>query len=337
MSRRGASLLLLAGLVALMRAGFVRAEEPSLPELRARLISSADEDEASAVLDALAKRVGSDAALPDAGALGDWLGRLPPDTARRYPVRLHRAWAYLTAMRGDEAVALLRDLLVERPGEGVLLAYLGEGLRQSGAHDEAVRVLLAAARTDYAEPFLRDSVLKTAFELRRDRTPRHATSLPEYGKVFDAFLALRADALLHAVAARWMLDDHRAYADSDTPRTRIWAAFAGRHALAALRADPATGGGARLALDAALALEPADRETEGRTPYFDLLAWAYRLGDRPDLDAHEIPQVMPLLAEAALAEGRYELAYRMARRRLDLSDSPAARRVLERLPPDVGD
>ena len=43
------------------------------------------------------------------------------------------------------------------------------------------------------------------------------------------------------------------------------------------------------------------------------------------------------MIESALREGRYELAARLARQRLDLSDSPAARRVLAALPPDLGD
>ena len=111
------------------------------------------------------------------------------------------------------------------------------------------------------------------------------------------------------------------------------------HALAALVAegDAAAGDGTRLAFDAAAALAPQDRESDGRTLRFDLLAWAYRLGNRPDDDTHTLPAAVALLAEAALQEERYELAARLARQRLDLSDSPAARRVLAALPPDIGD
>jgi hypothetical protein len=70
---------------------------------------------------------------------------------------------------------------------------------------------------------------------------------------------------------------------------------------------------------------------------FDLLAAAVRLGAGAESDAHEVPEALAALAEAAFTQGRFALAERMARRRLAISDSPAAKRVLLSLPPDVGE
>lgn len=137
--------------------------------------------------------------------------------------------------------------------------------------------------------------------------------------------------------ARALLDDLKAFETTTSERGQAWALFAGELAHGLLARAPGLEGGLDLAADAGLALTDLDRAKEGRTPRFDLLARAYALGRIPEREGHERPELLAVLAEAALAEGRYELAHRLARERLAISESPAARRVLLRLPPDVGD
>ena len=92
-----------------------------------------------------------------------------------------------------------------------------------------------------------------------------------------------------------------------------------------------------MAYDAAVFLEAADEASAGDSPRFELLTHAVKLGDAEAMDRpHPLPKALVLLGEAALAEGRYALAYRMASRRLDISWSPRARRLLDALPPDLG-
>jgi hypothetical protein len=145
------------------------------------------------------------------------------------------------------------------------------------------------------------------------------------------------DRVVEATIARALLDDLAAFDKSTTARGKAWATEAGRLALSVLRKERGVTGGAKMALDAAEALDAQDVENGGRTVRFDLLALAYDLGKPVDREGHDLPGVLILLAEAALREQRYELAHRLARERLALSESPAARRILLRLPPDVGD
>ena len=94
---------------------------------------------------------------------------------------------------------------------------------------------------------------------------------------------------------------------------------------------------ARLAFDLARQRTTLPADAKDLPTRFDLLAQAVRLGETPGGEGHEVPEALAALAEEALGKGRWLLADKMARRRLAISDSPAARRVLLALPPDVGD
>ncbi len=335
-------LTLLAALAALGRAE----DRVDLEALRVRLLEAQTRAATDEALDALADRIGQRPGFADHGAFADYLGRLPGEAASRSRVRLRRGWAYLAAARTQAAIDLLEGLAAGGGEDGpVARAYLGEATRQGGDLEQAVLHLAAAVAAGYHDAFVVDAALKTTFQLRQRKASKAFDGLPDYVGALETILEAyahahaRAPTTLHGVAARWLLDDYGAYAVPGRDRAMAWAAKAAEHALAALGQDgrAAAGDGTQLAFDAAAALEPEDRESAGRTPRFDLLAWAYRLGTRPDEDTHTMPAAVALLAEAALLEERYELAERLARERLDLSDSPAARRVLAALPPDVGE
>ena len=82
---------------------------------------------------------------------------------------------------------------------------------------------------------------------------------------------------------------------------------------------------------------PSSPSALGDPTPFDALAVAVRLGERASGEGHELPEALAELAAEALAKGRYVLADRLARRRLAISDSPTARRVLRAMPADAGD
>lgn len=323
-------------------AGVGRSEEADLDSLRGRLVGARTPLAVDEALDALAERIGSSGGFEDARDFGDWLGQLPPEVAERSRVLLRRGWAYLAARRPADAAAPLHAVL-EHGGEetGVALAYLGEAARLAGEPARAFERLTAACLEGYRTAFVVESAHKAAFVMRQEKPSKAFDDLPDYAVALDGILDVFDHPLLRTAAARWLLDDYAAYAIPGTKRARLWARVAARHALAAAPsiADLPSSGteGTRLFFDAAVALEPEDRATAGRTLRFDLLSWAYRLGNRPDQDTHAIPPVVAMLAQAALDEGRYQLADRLARQRLGISDSPAARRVLDALPPDVGE
>jgi len=313
-------------------------EDTNLDSLRRKLERARSEPAVDEALDALTARIGKSPGFEDAGAFGDWLGELPSKIADRPRVQLRRGWAYLAARRPAKAKALLEKVRT-RGGEaaGVALAYLGETARQEGELASAIELLTEAVRAGYRDTFVMESAQKAAFQMRQAKPSKEFEGLPEYATAIDRFLAASEHPVLRAAVARWLLDDYGAYAKPGSERARTWADAAAKHALAAAQTTPGSGANARLAYDAAEALAPADGELDGKTHRWDLMAWAYRLGNKPETDSHEIPQVLARLAKMALRDGRYEVAYRMARKRLEISDSPAARRVLHALPPDLGD
>ncbi len=329
--------LFLATLVLLGSRAVCARGEPSLADLRRALLEAHGDDAVGRALDALQARVGQGGELSDLGAFGDWLGGLPDGRATEPLVQLRRGWAYVSAKRGKDALAPLESVLKDDPSKGLVRAYLGEALRQAGRLEDALAMLATAVKAGYDAPHLHESALEAVLGLRRDRPAREAQGLPAYAQAAGPFLLVVEDDALHATLARALLDDLAAFDKPDSVRGLAWAGAAGEHAWHVLARTDQVEGGARLALDAALALESADSAAQGRTPRFDLLARAYVLGKPTEREGHDLPEVLPLLAEAALAEGRYALAHRLARERLELSESPAARRVLLRLPPDVGD
>jgi hypothetical protein len=209
-------------------------------------------------------------------------------------------------------------------------------MRQTGRLEEAAAMLITAAEVGHEGSHLDESFRNTVYGLRVAQLAGHADGLPDYIRTIQAWLEVRPSAAWHFSLARSLLDDMETFEKPHRDRGKLWAETAGRHALVALDADPTAFEGAlKLAYDAAVALEVLDAEREGDTPRFDLLVWVYRLGAIPAEDSHSHPQAITWLAEAAAREGRPELAFRLATRRMEISWSPRARRLLMRLPPDL--
>lgn len=331
--------LVLAVALAAGSALSVAKDDVSMAELRRKLMFAQGDNQVRLALDALTARIGKTPGFADASAFGDWLKALPSGRSRLPLVMQRTGWAFVVAKRGPEAVEPLEAALKDDPSSGLTRAYLGEALRQSGRELEALKMLATALRTRYRETHVRESVLEAAAGLRRSGEAKDAQGLPQYAEGLAEILQAEPDPALQATLARWLLWDLQAF---DTPRTqrgRLWASTAARHALSALDTTrELIAGSQRLAFDAAIAIEVQDAEAEGATPRFDLLSHAVRLGTELAAGAtHLLPQAYTLLAEAAAAEGRYALAYRMARARLDISWSPRATRLMRRLPPDLAD
>lgn len=336
--RRGACLWLLLACALLASVPGLHAEEETLPVLRRKLLEApADKEQAIGyALDRLTAHIGPGEFFEDHGAFADWLATIPDGRAEHPLVRLRRGWAYVRARRGKEAVPHLEAALKDNPSDGLRRAYLGEALRQSGRLEEAAAMLITAAELGHEGTHLDESFRNTVHGLRMAQIAGHAEGLPDYVRTIQAWLEVRPTAAWHFSLARWLLDDMATFEKPDRERGKQWAETAGRHALQALDLD-ATGfeGAVELAFDAAAALEVVDAERGGRTARFDLLAWVYRLGAIPAEDSHRYPTAITWLAEAAAREGRFELAFRLATRRLEISWSPRARRLLMRLPPDL--
>lgn len=306
-----------------------RSEEPTLDDLEARLASARNAHERDAALDQIQERI------PDPRRLAQWLGALPDGVRRQGEVMLRRGWAHLAA--GDPAAArpLLEEVQAKEGAQGVVQAYLGEVTRLDGDPERALELLTAACELGYRDGFVVESGRKAAYDLRLASPSKDAKGVPAYATALAKLVASWDHPLLRGTLARWLLEDYRAYAVPSRDRAKAWARFAAPHALAAAATEPVSGVGPILLLEAAQALRVEDRESGGGTLRFDLLAEAYTRARSPD--GHRLPQAVALLAEAALGEQRYSLAHRLARERLTISDSPLARRVLDALPPDVGD
>jgi hypothetical protein len=182
------------------------------------------------------------------------------------------------------------------------------------------------------------AVRRTAIGLHDKPPPVVGEALPAYAEVAGRFLSRRRMDDVSRAVADWL--DWDAWQARSIPRR---AAFL--RAEAVRRAwDWVEGGSAdeavaraRKAFEAAewaSTLGELSTSVPGR---FELLAMAVRLGETGEVDRHEVPEAVAALAEVALERGRHVLAASLARRRLAISDSPAARRVLLAVPPDVGD
>jgi hypothetical protein len=325
----------------------VRAEDEGDPTAAAAaaLVSAAKEKDPARLQKALdaaqAGLVGPSAVFPDVGALADWIGTLPDDVTRLASVRARRAWLYVTAKRGKDALGLLDGVLESDATNGILRAYRGEARRQAGDLPGAVEDLSLALDQGATDDHVLPSVRRIVFDLRRfPPKDAPADALPAYVTVVAPVLRRRDLVDLRMAFVEW-LDYDAGKARDDPARAARLRAEAVRQAGAAVRLVPAPEDRvrlARMAYDAGLwrrAL-PADAAADVPTA-FDLLAAAVRLGERTSGEGHEVPEALSALAEEAAARGRYVLADRLARRRLDISDSPTARRVLRGLPPDVGD
>lgn len=311
----------------------------SIPELRKKLMFAQGDARLRSALEDLAARIGKEPGFKDAGAFGDWLKALPSGRSQRGPVLQYIGWAYVTVKRGKEAIAPLEAAMKDDPGSGFTRASLGEALRQDGRELEALEILATALAARYDKPHLHGSVMEAARGLRRSGQAKTGTGLPHYAVGLRKVLAVRADAETHATLARWLLWDLRAYDKPDSERGKLWARTAASHALSAVeQASEHLAGSQQLTYEAAVALEAQDQDLQGDSERFDLLVHAAYLGEvLANGGTHLVPQAFTLLAEAAAAEGRYQLAWRMAQKRLGISFSPRAARLVRTLPPDVGE
>lgn len=313
------------------------AREPSLPELRRKLEFARSDAQISQALDTLTRRIGKHDDIKDHRSLGDWLGRFPKPR-RDHPLVLQcRGWAYVSAKDGEAALAPLQQAFEKNPRLGPTRAYLGEALRMTGKLDEAARLFPTAVQAGYDEPHLQQSVVETALAIRRRDLGSVPDELPAYAEALAAWTGVRPDPEADALLGQWLLEDLDAYEKPTTPRGRMWATTAAdaiQRALDAARNQ--VQGGAILAFRAAKAIQEYDRDVEGRSPHFDLLVWSVRLGTEGGA-VHPRPEVYVLLASAAAREGRYTLAREMVRRRMDISHSERAARILRTLPPDLID
>lgn len=336
MRSRAVPLLVITALVAGLFAASAVAKD-KLPELRRKLLEARGDVQVGKALDDLAANIGKPGFPADAGAFGDWLATIPDGRADHPIVRLRRGWAYVAAKRGEEAIPHLEAAVKDNPGDGLRRAYLGEALRQAGKPVEAGAMLTSAVVCGHHGKHVHDSILKAIFDARRAAISGHADDLPDYANIAAAYLAERPEADIHFVVAQMLVEDFDTYEQPQRTRAKLWARTAGEHALAAFRLAPTPpAGGAKLAFDTARILEHLDREQDGATDRFDLLAACLRLGADPAGGPPRFPQALVFLAEGAAREGRYALAHRLAMQRLEVSNSPRARRLLRSLPPDLG-
>ena len=315
----------------------VRAAD-NLPDMRRRLLEVRDMEGINQALFDLAEKIGEDGFFADHGAFGDWLVALPDGRAEHPVVRQRIGWAYIRAGRGKEALPHLEAALANDPSDGLTRSYLGEALRQGDRQMEAAEMLATAMRCGGEAKFIYDALVLTLVQLQRKNLSGHADDLPGYVIAAEKYLAVHPDARIHQMVADMLLTDFKTFEKPDRRRGQHWAKAAGRHLIAALNgSSTALANGARMAYDAAAALEVLDRQTSGGTSRFDLLAQAYTLGINPADGTHARPRVLTLLAESAAADGRFELAYRLVQERLGISNSPRATRLLMTLPPDLED
>ena len=334
----------LLGLVAL--APIARgADEEGTDPVKAALVSAATKHDAaglSKALDAANALVGPSATFPDLGALADWLESLPAPVPAEAAVRSRRAWMYVVTKRGADALPLLSKLLGEQPGNALLLVYVGESKRQTGDVEGALAALADALRAGAKDEAVVPSIQKLLFDRKVD-PPKDAKpdASPSYATLAAPLFALRpmVDARLSIIG--WLADD-LARAKADPVRTTSLALELARQVVATSRLALPEGEAARLAttasdLAATMKRLSKDAIPDGDATRFDVLAVVVRLCERAGGDGHDRPEALSALAEEALAKGRFVLADHLARRRLAISDSPTARRVLRSLPPDVGD
>jgi hypothetical protein len=223
------------------------------------------------------------------------------------------------------------------PGNGEARAYLGEAKRQTGDLEGATSDLLRALETGASDALVLPSARRIVIALHEKPPASDAQGLPAYAVAAGRFLSRRRMDDVDRAVADWL--DYDAHAARSIPKRaaflraeavrRAWSWIAGGDAAEAHAR-------ARKAVDVAewVASLGADRPRD-LPERFDLFAAAVRLGETGE--SHETPEALAGLAEEALARGRYVLAATLARRRLAMGDSPAARRVLLASPPDVGE
>ena len=340
------AVLALAAVVFGLLARPARAEEEAVERAKAAVIAAAAKGDGPAVasaLDAAQKLAAPGQVWPDLGAFADWLETLPDQVNALRTVRLRRAWAYVSAKRGQNAMPILEALRKADPKDAVVLAYVGEAKRLVGEPLDAVAAMKTALAAGAPEELVVPTLRKIAYEAQQSE-PRPAEGeepkgLPAWIATGEAVLAVKDLPDVRLSLVRWA----QAAAESDRgERGRLLREKAIVFAWPTLVNPPADRSAvgislARLAFDLARARGTLPADAKGLPARFDLLAAAVRLGQPAGGEGHEVPEALALLAEEAAAKGRFLLAERLARRRLAISDSAVARRVLLSLPPDVGD
>lgn len=331
-------------LVALARPARAADEEPTEP-VREALVAAAKSHDGPAMaraLEAANGLVGPTATFPDLGALADWLATLPPPVPDDRAVRARRGWMYVVAKRGAEAIDLLKPLLAEDPSNALFHAYLGEACRQTGDLANAVAELGAALRAGAPGEAVVPSVHKLLFDLKTSPPAGARTDVaPAYVTAAASLFAANPMPDVRLSIVEWLAADV-VRASGDAARRAVLVATLASEIVATARLalpDGAAPGLAKTAYDAARRMRDVegDAVASGGATRFDVLAVVVRLGERPGGEGHDHPEALADLAEEALAKGRYVLADQLARRRLAISDSPTARRVLREIPADVGD
>ncbi len=321
------------------------AEDAAATEVRNALVGAAEARDSKALakaLDAANALVGPNATFMDASGLADWLGELPKSVTRLADVQSRRGWLYVLAKHGQDAIAPLETVLSVDEKNAPVRALLGEARRQAGDFEGAVADLLRALADGAPDSAVLPSAYPLVYEVHekdKNKAPE-ADALPRYAVLGSRFLAVRWIPEVGEALHLWLGYDAEV-AKRDPKRGPPLKAEAVK--IAWLRCVNAreTDDHAALAREAYRAAAwrqgvPA-ANSEGVPDRIDLLAAAVRLGDLRTSDRHAVPESLAALAEEALAHGRYVLAAHMARRRLAISDSPAARRVLLACPPDVGE
>ena len=338
---RGWLPLLLVAWGAFAPASTASDEEPT-EAVKAALVAAATKHDGSGMakaLEAANALVGAQGTFPDPGALADWLATLPDPVPADRAVRARRAWMYVVTRRGAEAIGLLDALLLEDPTNALFLAYLGEARRQDGDVVGALDALAAAMKAGADDAAVVPSIAKLLFDLRSSPPkdePRDVA--PSYATAADRLFASRPMVDVRLSLVGWLRDD-LLRARGDASRSEVLARELARHLVLAAALPLPDGEAPRLvrtALELAARMAAHPNDVAGTTR-FDVLAVAVRLGARADGEGHDAPEALAELAEAALAKGRFVLASHLARRRLAISESPTARRVLRSLPPDMDD
>lgn len=318
------------------------AEDAAAEEVKAALVAAAEARNSKAVTAALDRAnslVGPQATFPDAAGLADWLGELPKIVTRLVDVQVRRAWLYVSARKGADAVPILSAVLAEHPENAAVRGLRGEAKRQAGDFEGAADDLVQSLADGAPDTSVIPSAYPLVFEVHeKDKgAAPEGDGLPRYAVVGAKFLAARWIPDVAEALRLWLAYDAEvAKADAGrSARLRAEAIRVTHLQLTKAAEDDDFPALARQAYEAAQWRRTLS--VEGLPERFDLLAFAVRFGDVQSADKHTVPQALVALAEEALARGRYVLASRMARRRLAISDSPAARRVLLACPPDIGE
>lgn len=343
---RAPFLVLAALLAVLVLARPTRAaDEEATEPVKVALVAAARSNDGAAMakaLEAANALVGPTATFPDLGALADWLGTLPAPVPENRTIRARRGWMYVVTRRGPEAIDLVKPLLVEEPKNALFLSYLGEAYRQAGDLPNAITTFAGALGAGAPDDAVVPSVLKLLFDLKASPPAGARTDVaPAYVTAATSLFALNPMPEVRLSIVTWLASDLDR-AKGDAARAAVLLAALAAEIVATARLSLPDGEPGKLAKSAYGAAQrmrdlPKDAIPAGGATRFDVLAVVVRLGERPGAEGHDVPEALADLAEEALAKGRYVLADHLARRRLAISDSPAARKVLRELPPDVGD